>query len=170
MIVVPSAKAAATASTGYSSIIDGARAGRHLDAAQAAELRTRKSATSSPPSLRTLSRSIAAPISASVVSRPVRSGFIITPSRITSEPGTISAATSGNAAEDGSAGTTIGAGASSGWPVSVMRRPPAPIAARPCTLGAEMGEHLLGMVAGRLALDHGGLARRRQRRRAAPPI
>ena len=34
--VVPSAKAAATASTGYSSIIDGARAGRHLDAAQAA--------------------------------------------------------------------------------------------------------------------------------------
>jgi hypothetical protein len=55
--------------------------------------------------------------------RPVRSGFIMTPSRITSEPGVISAATSGNAAEDGSAGTTIGCGVSSGWPVSVMRRP-----------------------------------------------
>ena len=55
--------------------------------------------------------------------RPVRSGFIITPLRITSEPGTSRAATSGNAAEDGSAGTVTGRGASSGWPVSVMRRP-----------------------------------------------
>ena len=34
MIVVPSAKAAATASTRYSSIIEGARSGGHLDAAQ----------------------------------------------------------------------------------------------------------------------------------------
>ena len=52
---------------------------------------------------------MAAPISRSVVIRPVRSGFIITPSNMTSEPGTISAATIGNAAEDGSAGTTTGA-------------------------------------------------------------
>ena len=51
------------------------------------------------------------------------------PSRITSEPGTISAATSGNAADDGSAGTTTGAGSSSGWPCSVMRRPCSPDAA-----------------------------------------
>ena len=34
MRVVPSAKPAATASTGYSSIMVGARVGRHLDAAQ----------------------------------------------------------------------------------------------------------------------------------------
>ena len=33
---------------------------------------------------------------------------------VTSEPGTISAATSGNAAEEGSPGTTIGAAVSSG--------------------------------------------------------
>ena len=34
MRVSPLAKAAATARTGYSSIIDGARAGRHVDAFQ----------------------------------------------------------------------------------------------------------------------------------------
>ena len=32
----------------------------------------------------------------------------------------------GNAAEEGSAGTTTGAGTSSGWPLSVMRRPCGP--------------------------------------------
>ena len=123
--VVPSAKAAATASTGYSSIMEGAReAGTSTPCS--APARTRKSATSSPPSLRRSSRSIAAPISPSVAMRPARSGFIMTPSRITSEPGVTSAATSGNAAEDGSAGTTIGRGTSSGWPTSVMRRPCAP--------------------------------------------
>ena len=50
-------------------------------------------------------------------------GSVITPSITTSEPGVISAATSGKAAEDGSAGTTTGAGRSSGWPFSAMRRP-----------------------------------------------
>ena len=54
--------------------------------------------------------SISAPISRSVVMRPVRSGLVITSVRTTSEPGTISAATIGNAADDGSAGTTTGAG------------------------------------------------------------
>ena len=49
-------------------------------------------------------------MSARVVRSPLRSGLSITPSRITSEPGVISAATSGNAAEDGSAGTAIGCG------------------------------------------------------------
>ena len=42
----------------------------------------------------------------------------MTPSRITSEPGVISAATNGKAAEDGSAGTTTGAGVNSGWPAA----------------------------------------------------
>ena len=40
-----------------------------------------------------------------------------------SEPGTISAATIGNAAEDGSAGTTTGAPRNSGWPVNEILRP-----------------------------------------------
>jgi hypothetical protein len=44
-----------------------------------------------------------------------------------SEPGTINAAASGNAAEDGSAGTCNGAGDSSGRPMSVMRRPCSPM-------------------------------------------
>ena len=82
----------------------------------------------------------------------------MTPSRITSEPGTIRAATSGNAAEDGSAGTTIGCGTSSGWPISVMRRPCCP--RLDPHLGAEMAQHLLGMIARRLAFDHHGCARR----------
>ena len=58
-----------------------------------------------------------APISISVVTRPMRDGFIITPSITMSEPGAIAAATIGNAAEDGSAGTTTGLGLSSGRPV-----------------------------------------------------
>ena len=104
-----------------------------------------------------------APISFSVVSRPVRSGLVITPSRMISEPGTISAATSGNAADDGSAGTTTGAASSSGWPFSVMRRPCSPNSSD-ADLGAEMLEHLLGVVAGRLFLDHGRGARRGEAR------
>ena len=56
-----------------------------------------------------------------VVIRPVRRGFIMTPSMITSEPGVIRAATSGNAADEGSAGTTTSAPRRSGWPWRVMR-------------------------------------------------
>ena len=41
----------------------------------------------------------------------------------TSEPATISAATIGNAADEGSAGTTTSAPCSSGWPVSEILRP-----------------------------------------------
>ena len=66
---------------------------------------------------------MSAPISRSVAISPVRSGLVMTSVRITSEPGTISAATIGNAAEDGSAGTTTGAGTSSGSPLSVILRP-----------------------------------------------
>src|SRR6185437_10315920 len=123
--VVPSAKAAATARTGYSSIMDGARAAG-TSTPRSPDARTRMSAVSSPPSVRRSRQAIDAPIWASVVRSPVRSGLSITPSRITSDPGVSSAAISGKAAEDGSAGTTIGAGANSGWPVSVIRRPFAP--------------------------------------------
>ena len=67
-----------------------------------------------------------APISCSVVMSPVRSGLVMTSVTITSEPGTIRAATIGKAAEEGSAGTTTGAGRSSGSPLSVILRPCGP--------------------------------------------
>src|SRR6516164_8782967 len=107
------AVAAATARIGYSSIIDGARAAG-TSTARKAPARTRRSATSSPPSMRRSIASIEAPISESVVKSPVRSGFIITLLRMTSEPATSSAATSGNAEDDGSAGTVTGCGINSG--------------------------------------------------------
>ena len=47
----------------------------------------------------------------------------MTSEKVTSEPSTTSAATIGNAAEDGSAGTTTSAPCSSGWPVSAILRP-----------------------------------------------
>ena len=93
---------------------------------------------------------------------PMRSGFIITPSIVTSEPGTISAATSGKAAEDGSAGTTTSVPRSVGCPVSAMR---AAVAVRPVRrhrdLGAEQAQHPLGVVAGGRGLDHRRGARAR---------
>ena len=95
----------------------------------------------------------ARPFPAASSRSPVRSGFIIMPSMTMSEPGTISAATSGKAAEEGSAGTTTGVGLSSGRPSSVILRPSAPngsLAIR----RAKMRQHLLGMVAARLRLDH----------------
>src|SRR6266508_4228349 len=125
--VVALAKLAATARTGYSSIMDGARAAG-TSTPRSIEARTRKSATSPPPALRMSSTSISAPISRSVTMSPVRNGLVMTSVRITSEPGTINAATMGNAAEDGSAGTTTGAGASSGSPRTVILRPCAPSA------------------------------------------
>ena len=75
---------------------------------------------------------------------------------VTSEPGTISAATRANAAELGSAGTAIARPRSSGSPVTVMRVLP-PRSADP-HLGAEVAQHALGVVARRLRLDHGRLA------------
>ncbi len=112
--VAPSAKAAATARTGYSSIIDGARSSGTVTPLRDEE-RTRRSATSSPPARRGFMTSISAPISCSVRIRPVRVGFISTLRMVTSEPGTRSAATSGKAVEDGSPGTSIT------WPVSLPR-------------------------------------------------
>ena len=58
-----------------------------------------------------------------MVNSPVRSGLVITSVSTMSEPSTISAATIGNAADDGSAGTTTSAPCSSGWPVSAILRP-----------------------------------------------
>src|SRR5215471_1070349 len=116
MIVLPSAKAAATASTGYSSIMVGARSGG-TSTPLSAEWRTARSPTSSPPSSRRLRMRISAPISCSVTMRPIRRGLSITPFSIISEPGTMSAATNGNAADEGSLGTAIGTGFSSASPV-----------------------------------------------------
>ena len=48
-----------------------------------------------------------APISSSVVIRPVRRGFIMTPSMITSEPGVIRPRPAGSRRRTGSVGTTI---------------------------------------------------------------
>src|SRR3954468_20737956 len=101
--VMPSAKLAATARTGYSSIMDGARAAG-TSIPRSADPRIRTSAISSPPSLRTSSASMSAPISRSVTISPVRSGLVMTAVRMTSEPGTIRAATIGKAAEGGWAG------------------------------------------------------------------
>ena len=97
-----------TARIGYSSIIIGAR-GAGTSTPLRVEKRTRRSATSSPPSVLVASVSIDAPISLSVASRPARNGLVITPSSTTSDPGTINAAANGNAAEDGSAGTATSA-------------------------------------------------------------
>src|SRR5712692_5786920 len=120
--VAPSANAAATARTGYSSIMAGARCGG-TSTPRNALCRTRNPAIVSPPSCRTSSSTIAAPISRRVVISPVRNGLVMTSGRSMSEPGTSSAATIGKAADDGSAGTATFLGASSGWPTSEILRP-----------------------------------------------
>ena len=142
--VSPEAKAAATARIGYSSIIEGARAagtstprarGAH---AQIGDLLAALDAA--------VSNVDAAPISSSVVSRPERSGLVITPSTTMSEPATIRAATSGKAAEDGSAGTTTGCGRRSGRPSS---GDPAAVLAigSTFTVAPKCAQHFLGVVA-----------------------
>ncbi len=113
MMVVPSAKLAATASTRYSSIIEGARSGG-TSTPRSLEARTRNCAIGSPASPRNWLSSIEAPISRSVMNSPVRSGLVMTSDRTISEPSTIRAATIGNAADDGSAGTTTSAPCNSG--------------------------------------------------------
>jgi len=66
---------------------------------------------------------MSAPISRSAVTMPLRVGFIPTFSTTNSLPGTIDAATSQKAAEEGSPGTTIDCGFSSASPVIEMIRP-----------------------------------------------
>ena len=163
MMVVPSAKAAATASTRYSSIIDGARSAG-TSTPRSFEARTRSCAIGSPASPRVSLSSIDAPISRSVVNRPVRSGFVITSVSTMSEPATISAATIGNAADDGSAGTMTPAPCSSGWPVSDDPAAVAAFVGHGDDLGAKMLQHQLGVVAAGLALDDRGDAGRGQSR------
>ena len=75
---------------------------------------------------------------------------------MTSEPGAISAATSGKAAEDGSAGTTTSGGAQLRLALEGDARGRPRRAGSTSTLGAEMAQHPLGVVARRLALDHRG--------------
>ena len=106
MTVSPSANAAATASTGYSSIMLGARSDGTIMPVSS-ECRTRRSATSSPPADRRSMSSIEPPISCNVVMRPVRVGFMSTFWMVTSDPGTRRAATRGKAADDGSPGTAM---------------------------------------------------------------
>ena len=66
-----------------------------------------------------------APMSIQVWNRPVRSGLSITPSTVTSEPGTTSAAARGKAAEDGSPGTATWVPLSF-WPPGRRMRQPSP--------------------------------------------
>ena len=124
ILVRPSAKAAAMARTGYSSIIDGAISGSTSTPFNGPALITR-SPTLSPLSLRSFSIVMSAPMRLSTVMRPVRVGFSITASMRISDPGTMRAATMGKAADEGSAGTCTWLARSSGWPVKVMAvKPP----------------------------------------------
>ena len=121
--VSPSAQAAATARTGYSSIIDGARAAGTSTPARG-PARTTISATGSPLSSLRSTKAISAPISLRVVNRPPRNGLTPTPRSVSDEPGTASAATTKNAADEGSPGTLTTRPSSSGWPTMVISRPP----------------------------------------------
>ena len=121
--VSPSAKAATTDRIGYSSIIDAARCGGTSIPFMFGEYLARKSATGSPPSTRSFSYSKSAPISRSVVNNPARVGLRPMLGTKTSDPSVISAAQTGNAAEDGSRGTIMVCGFNSGCPVNVITRP-----------------------------------------------
>ena len=92
------------ASTGYSSIMLGARSGGTVTPRSLLDL-TRRSPTGSPPSSRRSRISILAPISRKVSMNPVLVGFISTPSMTMSERGQINAAAMAKAAELGSPGT-----------------------------------------------------------------
>ncbi len=116
--VRPVAQAAATNKTGNSSIASGTRSSGISIPTKAEDL-TRRSATGSPPTSRSLSTSMSAPMSVKIVITPDRVGFIPTCSSVRSEPGAIEAATRKNAADEMSAGISN---------VAAVRRPP------PCTL------------------------------------
>jgi hypothetical protein len=89
----------------------------------------------------------------------VRVGFISTFSMVTSEPGTMSAATSGKPAEDGSPGTAMVWPVSLPWPSMKMWRTPCS-SVWTVEVGAEALQHLFGVVAGHHRLDDGGDAGR----------
>ncbi len=120
--VRPSAKAAATARIGYSSTIEGERSGG-TSTPRRTQCRAVTSPTGSPPSCRTPVISRSAPISFKVSNSPARSGLSSTPSTVTSDPGVISAATRGKAADEGSPGTRMEAARRRWAPAMRMRRP-----------------------------------------------
>ena len=144
MRVVPSAKEAATARTGYSSIIEAAREAGTRTPLSLLE-RTVMSPTSSPPSERRLPILRSAPISSSVSRSPVRVGLSITVVTVTSESGVMSAATIGNAAELGSAGTAMRLG------LEFVAAGQRDVARRPVLLDLELRaeglEHAFGVIA-----------------------
>src|SRR6266571_4670597 len=103
-VVSPSALAAAMKSAGNSSIAGGtSRPGMATPMSLA--WRTRRSASGSPPALRSFSTAMSAPISLRMSTAPARVGFIPTPVSVTSEPGEMLAPTMKNAADEMSAGT-----------------------------------------------------------------
>ena len=120
--VRPAAIAAATNSTGYSSIMLGVSSGGTSMALSGA-WRTRRSATGSPPTIRGSCSVMSAPIAISAANKPVRVGFMPTLAMMMSDPGTIDAATAQNAADEGSPGTTMSCARSSASPLSEMMRP-----------------------------------------------
>ena len=113
MRVVPSAKAAATARIGNSSIIDGAISGSVVVPRRALAV-TSRSPTVSPLSMRSFVTVMLAPMRLRTVMRPARVGFSMTRESVSFDPGTRIAATSGKAAEEGSGGTTTGRPVSDG--------------------------------------------------------
>ena len=120
--VRPWANAAATNRIGYSSIIAGASSGG-TSIPVSGPATAVMSATGSPPTAPHMTMVRSAPIIASARSRPSRVGLTPTPRTVTRLPGTISAATSRNAAAEMSPGTVSRCGRSSASPVIVMARP-----------------------------------------------
>ncbi|MNN40191.1 hypothetical protein D3C81_1542530 [compost metagenome] len=109
--VRPSAQAAATNSTGNSSMANGTNSsGISIPLSLAA--RTRRSATGSPPTSRWFSKVMSAPIRRRMSITPVRVGLMPTCSSTKSEPSAIDAATRKNADDEMSPGTSMWVAAS----------------------------------------------------------
>ena len=152
IVVSPSAKQAASATSGSSSIASGIsapptsvpRSGASADADRADRL----------------AAALAHRLDLDLGAHPLEdrragrsgSGCVPTPSRVTSLPGTSSAATMKKAAEEKSAGTANSPGSSR------FGRPQRDAAAQPGDVGAGGGEHALGVVAAAAAAPDPGLA------------
>ncbi len=105
-VLLPSARAAAMKATGYSSIMEGARAGSGSTPVRRDAVTT-MSPTGSPPTSRGFSMTMSPPISRSRSINPARVVFRPIFSMAIFEPGTSSAATMGKAADEGSPGTVM---------------------------------------------------------------
>ena len=154
MRVVPSANEAATARIGYSSIMVGARSGG-TSTPLSVDVRTRRSATSSPPSLRRSSTSI---VRAHFPQRGKQSG----PQRIEHDAVEHDLGARHDQRRDQRKRRRRRIGRHHHRRGHELRlageRDPAAVGAERLDpdLGAEMRQHFLGMIAGRLALDHRG--------------